>query len=368
MRRKCILCGRKINRYDNVEPCENTRRKVNLQTRHSNVLQYGIVLAVEYRRDQICAEEHAQINHSRYKGLRCQRIAQDTLHILPVPCSVASAQDRLYSLRDPRIDGRDHKGQVRDHAVSRNSDIPRDPKDDRVEYDDDDPGRDLCDQRRKAAGEDPQRQMSGYPAFSQVELILPPDQIRGQHKDADHRRQPCGEHCSEDPHAKGEHEYVVKDYIGKTSGDHGCHRELGRPVISDKTQQQVVRHEHRRKQQDHPEIGPGHLIHCAVRSKKARQRPGAEESQQEKSSCDDSGQDSPVGEYLVCPLPIPLALYDRIFDSPAHSDHQAAAMDKAVDRDSQVQRCQPVRAERLRDEESIRKYVAGQRDHPKHIQ
>ena len=359
MGRKRMLRGGEKDGQHDIEAREHTARKIDPKARFRNALQQRVFFAVEYGSDPARPEKHTGIDRRGQKEHGHERIAQIDPHPALLSRSVRAAHQRLHALGDAGVNGNHHKRQIGDHAVSRHAGVSLQPEDHRVEYDDDDPGGHLRDQGGQAGGKD----MPRLPQPAAMEKSLQrkssrrngpqPEPVpffqekRGQNAHADDGRESRRQHRAEDPHAKRKHENIVQHHVGKASSDHGGHGALRRAVVSHKAQKQVVQHEHGRKQQDHLQINAAHLIDRTVRPQKPDQRPRRGQTQQEENSRDRSRQKNGRRKGLIRRPVILLSLQDGIPGSSAHPDHQPASVDEIINRDRQVQRGQPVGAQRL---------------------
>ena len=111
----------------------------------------------------------------------------------------------------------------------------------------------------------------------------------------------------------------------------------------------------------------GHLKYRPLRPKQRRNFSRQKNSNQYKRRRKHCRQQQRVGKRLICCVRILLALPNRIFCTAAHADHQTAAVDKAVNRDRQIQRGKAVRTHPLRHKKCVGQNVARQPNHPHHI-
>ena len=187
--------------------------------------------------------------------------------------------------------------------------------------------------------------------------------MRKQDEDAQHGGHPGGQHRTEDAHPHGENKDVVQHDVGQAACCSGQHGQPGVPVVADEAEQHVVDEGGGGEEEQHLEIGPGHLKHSLVGPQEDGDPMGAEQAQQEEGDGEEDGQKKHAGEHPGSAAGVPPALMNGVFGGPAHPQHQAGAVDEVVDGDSQIQGGQPGSAQALGHEESVGQDVAGHRDH-----
>ena len=205
MGRKHILRGGKKDGQNDVEAGEHAARKIDPESRFRNALQKRVSFAIEYRSDSSRSEKHADIDRCGHQEHGQERITQINPHPAPLSRPVRAAHQRLYALGDAGINGDHHEGQVGDHTISRHAGISLQPENHRVEYDDDNPGRNFRDQRRQAGGKNiaclPQPAGHGISLHPQPEPVLFLHKEGRQNAHADDGCKSRGKYRAEDSHA-----------------------------------------------------------------------------------------------------------------------------------------------------------------------
>ena len=363
-----VFRGGEIDRQDDIEARKGASDKIELQPLLGKGLQQAVALAVEGGGDGGGPAPHYPVQHRRQQQHGGQGVPQQPAHILPVARAEAAAEDGLDPLSDSGVDGRHHQGEVGYHPIGRHPHVPLHGQQNPVEHQDHHPGGHLRDQGGHAAGEDPGGHRPAPPAPHQMEAIPPPEHMGGQDQHTDHRRQPRGQYRAKHPHAARKEEHIVQHHIGQAAPHHGGHGPLGRPVVADKGQQHVVEQKQGGKQQHHADIDPGHVKDAPVRPQQGHDPAGQQQARQQKAHRQPHSQANCVAENHVGLSPLPLALPDGKPDPAAHADHQTAAMDKAVYGDGQIEGGQSPAAQRVGNEKGIGQNVAGQPQHPQHVQ
>ena len=351
-----------------VEAGERAGDEVQPQTFGRNALQHGVLLAVEDGRDLPGAEEYDGVDRRGEDQRRSERIAQRGLHASGVVQAVAAADDRLDALRDARINGDNDEREIGDDAVRRDADVARKAQDDGVESDHHDAGGNLGDEGRDAAGQNAAKAPEFRPALCEVELVLFPDEVRGENYHADDRREAGGENGAEDPHPAGEDEDPVQHDVGEAAAEHRGHRKLGRAVVAHEAEQHVVQQKGGGEQKDHLQVRPRHFKDVFIRAEQGDDRAGKEKAHKHEKDGERGRKVQRACKGAVGRLVIRLAFLDRVLRSAAHADHQAAAADEAVNRNGKVQGGQAVGAEPFRDKEGVGQNVAGKPDHAHYIE
>ncbi len=195
-----------------------------------------------------------------------------------------------------------------------------------------------------------------------------PEKMRRQNQNADQGGEAGGEHRAEDPHLAGENEHIVQNHVRQAAADHGGHGKLRSAVVAHEAEKEIVQEKRGREEQNDAQIGFGHGEDLFVRAQKRNDAVGKEEAGGCKKEREERGKAKGVGEDPVGRLPVAVMARDRVLDSAAHADHQAASVDEAVNRNRQIQRRQPVHADSLRDEKGVGQNVAGKADHAQDIQ
>lgn len=132
--------------------------------------------------------------------------------------------------------------------------------------------------------------LAGRPVENDVKALVPFQPVGSHDQDADDRSQPCGEYRTEDSHAAGKNKHIVQNNIGEAAGDGGGHGQLGISIVADEAQQYIVEDKGRGKQQQHLQVGIGHIKHRRVSSEKPCQSAGEKKSRQYKKYGKDQGQ------------------------------------------------------------------------------
>lgn len=345
MRRQRPLRGRKVNGQDDVESGERTGDKVQAEPVHGNSLQHGVMFAVKYRSNRRRAEKY---DHVYADGKDCHgqyRITQKRPDGIVIFQSEAPAHERLDSLGDSRVNGDDHQGKVGDYAVGGHAHITVQIHDDRIKDNHDHAAGYFRYQRRNAAGQDPACLSRLRPAFHRMEFIMFPDKMRRQNEHADDRRQTRGERRAKYPHAARKDEHPVQHHVGKASAYHGSHGKLRCAVISHKTEQHVIEQKCRSKGQDDPQICSGHIEYIFSRPENPDDVPGKQQSDRHKKHGEHCRQIQRMSKCTVSRGTVLLTLLNGIPGAAAHSNHQSAPVNKAVNGNGQIESCEAVRSQ-----------------------
>lgn len=139
-----------------------------------------------------------------------------------------------------------------------------------------------------------------------------PDAVDGQDHHADDGGHAGGQRRTEDAQPKGEDEHIVQNHIGQAAQHHGGHGQLGRAVVADKAEKQVVEQKHGGEQQNDLQVGGGHFKHGAVGTQQAGQGAGQQQAHQKKDHRKPCGQQYRCGECPVGFLRFSLVLADGV--------------------------------------------------------
>ena len=171
-----------------------------------------------------------------------------------------------------------------------------------------------------------------------MKAVFPPDEVGRQDEQADDRREPRGECRPENPHAAGKEEEVIQHHIGQAAPQHRRHGKLRRAVVSHEAQAEVVQQEGGRKEQDDLQIGAAHSEDGFVGPQEPGQFLRTEQPQQNEPRRQPQGKPQRMGKNAVGLPLFSLVLRNGIARAASHADQQAAPVDKAVDRNGQIQR------------------------------
>ena len=161
------------------------------------------------------------------------------------------------------------------------------------------------------------------------------------HGCTDHRRQTGSQGRSHHPHSQGKHEQIVQEHVGNAACEDCCHSQGRITVIAYKGTDDKIQHEKRGKQHKGPGIGPSychdpciasHDLHYLIRCKPAGQH---------KEGAQYKGPHNCPEEIAVC-IFISLGTEDAETDGRSHPQHSPNRINKAVDREHQIQRRDPV--------------------------
>ena len=135
MRRARELHGREVGGQDDVPSGEGPGDEVDPQPFHSDAVQQGIPLAVEYPGNGRRPEKNDAVDADRRRNRCNQGVTKDGLHGGSVSHAVIPADKRLNALGNPGEDGEDHQRQVRDDSVGGDARVALEAQDDPVEDD-----------------------------------------------------------------------------------------------------------------------------------------------------------------------------------------------------------------------------------------
>ena len=309
-----------------LNPAKGTGQEIELQAPGGDTLEQGVALAVEDGGGGRRPEKDDGVEQEG-QGQDChQGVAEGGPDRGPVAHAVAAADNGLDALGDAGVEGEHHQGQVGDDPVGGHPHVPRLGQEDAVEHDYHHAGRDLGDQGGRPAGQDAGGTLALQGAAGEVELVLPAEEVGGEHQDADEGGQACGKDRAENAHPAGEEEYPVQHHVGEAPGEHGRHGELGRAVVADEAQQQVVGQKGRGKEQEHPQVGAGHGVDRTLPAKQGDDSTGEKDPRQHEEDGQGSHQIACVGERAVGSAVVILAFLDGVLGGAAHAHHQAAAV------------------------------------------
>ena len=143
---------------------------------------------------------------------------------------------------------------------------------------------------------------------------------------------------------------------------------MGRAVVADKTEHQVVGQESGGEEQQHLQIGAGHLKYFLVRPGQAGERAGKEDSRRQKYQGQNRRQGQQGGKKPVGLLARRLTFQDRIADGASHAQHQPAAVDQIEAGNGQIEGGQAGLAKPLGHKKGVGQDIAGDPHHSQHIQ
>ena len=173
--------------------------------------------------------------------------------------------------------------------------------------------------------------------------------MQREHQNTHDRRKDRREHRAENTESHRKNKNIVKNRIKDTARNHAEHRKFGTSVVLDKSRKNRIRDKRRGKEQHHAEINLCHLIGLRLRAEKHGQRIHKEKTEQRKT---ESGQYTGNCSCRIDPSGA-FGVSDRAGYNEARraadADHQADAVDKIINRYSQVERGKAVGAKSLGD-------------------
>ena len=358
-----VLHRGEVGGEDGVEGHKGDGGEVELEPFHRNLLQLGVVFAVEDLRDGAGEQKQDKVDHSRQRNHRGHGAVQQLAGLLPQMLPVGAADEGLDALSDAVVDGDHHQRDVGDDAVGGDAGVAGKAEDDGVKDDHGDAGGHLRQQRRKAQRDVGAHHRCAQAGAGQVEALALFEPVRRHDEDADDRGEAGGQNGAEDAHPHREDKDVVQHDVGEAAGDGGGGGKLRVAVVADEAEEEVVEDEGGGEQDHGLQVGIGHVKDGLVRTKKEDQLVGKEQADQKKDNGKSKTEVDGVGEHDVGFVLLAAAFADGKAGRAAHAQHQPDAVDKVVGGNGQIERGKAVCPQTLGDKEGVRQDVTGHGEH-----
>ena len=121
---------------------------------------------------------------------------------------------------------------------------------------------------------------------------------------------------------------------------------MRRTIVANKTKHDIIKQKGRREQQQHPQIGLGHLKYSLVCSQQAGKRCSPKQAQEQKQNSKTDAKQQSMSKNRAAFI-IVFALSKCKTGGTSNAQHQSCPMDKVIDRNRKVQSSKAAAAQAL---------------------